>query len=184
MIDSCWCMAVVQSLSHVQLFETPWTAPCHFSFTISWSLLKLMSIESIMPSNHLILCHPLLLLPSIFLNIGGFSNESVLHIRMAKVLELQLQHQSFNEYSGLISFRMIGSPCSPRDSQEYSPAPQFESINSSVLSFLHCLTLTSIRDLEYKIQWCLAYSQSCATINTLNFIEYFLHPPPPKILCH
>ena len=96
---------VVKSLSPVHLFATQWIAAheASLSFTNSWSLLKLMSIESIMPSNHLILCHPLLLLPSIFLNIGGFSNESVLHIRMAKVLELQLQHQSFNEYSGLIS---------------------------------------------------------------------------------
>ena len=74
MIDSCWCMAVVQSLSHVQLFKTPWTAACQasLSFTISWSLLKLMSIESMMPSNHLILCHFLLLQVSIFPTSGSF----------------------------------------------------------------------------------------------------------------
>ena len=85
----------VQSLSRVQLFATPGTAACQasLSFTNSWSLLKLMSIESVIPSNHLILCHPLLLLPSIFPSIGVFSNESVLCIKWPK--ELQLQHQSF-----------------------------------------------------------------------------------------
>ena len=76
----------VQSLSHVRLFATPWTAPSQASLSItnSWSLLKLMSIESVMPSNHLILCHPLLLLSSIFSNIGVFSNESALHILWPK----------------------------------------------------------------------------------------------------
>ena len=94
----------VQSLSHVRLFATPWTAECQASIfiTSSWSLLKLMSIESMMPFNHLILCCPLLLLPSIFPSIRLFSNESA---QVAKVLEFQLQHQSF-QYSGLISFRM------------------------------------------------------------------------------
>ena len=86
-------VAVVQLLSHVQPFATPWTAACQASqsFTISQSLLKLMSMESVMPSNHLILCGPLLLLPSIFPNIRIFSNVSSL-IQVAKVLELQLQH--------------------------------------------------------------------------------------------
>ena len=91
-----WYHTSVQSLSRVQLFATPWTATCQASLSItnSWSLLKLTSIELVMPSNHLILCHPLLLLPSIFLSIRVFSNESALH-QVAKVLELQLQHQSF-----------------------------------------------------------------------------------------
>ena len=82
--------AVVQSLSHVQLFATPWTAArqATLSFTISWSLFKLMSIKSVMPSNHPVLCHPLLLLPSIFPSIRIFSNE----LALRKVLELQLQH--------------------------------------------------------------------------------------------
>ena len=82
--------AVVQSLSHVQLFATPWTAArqASLSFTISWSLFKLMSIKSVMPSNHPVLCHPLLLLPSIFPSIRIFSNE----LALRKVLELQLQH--------------------------------------------------------------------------------------------
>ena len=89
--------AVVQLLSHVQLFATPWTTACQpsLSLTSSWSLLKLMPIESVMPSNHLIHCHPLLLLPSIFPSIRIFSNKSVLCFRQAKVLEFQLQHQSF-----------------------------------------------------------------------------------------
>ena len=86
----------VQSLSRVQLFVTPWTAACQASLsnTNSQSLLQLMSIKLVMPSNHFILCHPLLLLPSIFPSIRVFSNESVLCIRWPK-LEFQLQHQSF-----------------------------------------------------------------------------------------
>ena len=87
----------VQSLSLVRLFATPWTAARQSSMSItnSWILLKLMSTELVMPPNHLILCHPLLLLPSIFPNIRVFSNESALCI-VAKVLEFQLQHQSFH----------------------------------------------------------------------------------------
>ena len=87
----------VQSLSHVRLFVIPWTAArqAFLSFTISWSLLKLMSIESVMPANHLILYHPLLLPPSVFPRIRVFSNESVLHIMWPKYWESQLQHQSF-----------------------------------------------------------------------------------------
>ena len=87
---------------------TPWTAACQasLSFTISWSLLKLMSIESVMPSNHLILCHTLLFLPSIFPSIRGFSNESVLCIRWPKYWSFSFSISPANEYSGLISFRM------------------------------------------------------------------------------
>ena len=98
----------VQSLSCVQLFVTPWTVACQASLSItnSESLLKLMSIESVMPSNHLILCHPLLLLPSIFPSIRVFSNESVLHIKWPKYWSLIFTISSSNEYSGLISFRM------------------------------------------------------------------------------
>ena len=99
---------IVESLSHVQLFATPWTAPCQASLSItnSWSLLKLMSIESVMPSNHLILCHPLLLPPSIFPSIRVFFNESVLHIRWPKYWSFSFSVSPSNEYSGLISFRM------------------------------------------------------------------------------
>ena len=87
----------VQLLSHVQLFVTPWTTAhqASLSFTISHNLLKLMSIESVMPSNHLSLCRPLLLLPPIPPSIRVFSNKSVLRNQVAKVLEFQLQHQSF-----------------------------------------------------------------------------------------
>ena len=87
----------VQLLSRIQLFATPWTVAHQASLFItnSQSLLRLMSIESVMPSNHLILCRPLLLLPSIFPTIRVFSNELVLHIRWPKYWEFQLQHQSF-----------------------------------------------------------------------------------------
>ena len=97
-----------------------------------------MSIELVMPSNHLILCRPLLLLPSIFPSIRVFSNESARHIRWPKYWSFSLNISHSNEHPGLISFRMdwlVGSPCSPRDSQESSPTPQFKSINSLVLSF-------------------------------------------------
>ena len=98
----------VQSLSHVQLFTTPWTTAClpFLSITNSWSLLKLISIESMMPSNHLILCCPLLLLPSIFPSIRVFSNESALHIRWPKYWSFSFNIHRSNEHSGLISFRM------------------------------------------------------------------------------
>ena len=88
---------VVESFSHVQLYLTPWTAAYQapLFFTISQSLLKLVSIELVMPSNHLVLCHPLLLLPSIFPSLRVFSSESVFLHQVAKVLEFQLQHQSF-----------------------------------------------------------------------------------------
>ena len=99
---------VVQLFSHVQLFATSWTAAYHvsLSFTISWSLLKLMSIKSVMPSNTLIFCHPLLLLPSIFPSIRVFSKESALCIRWPKYWSFSFNINPFNEYSGLISFRI------------------------------------------------------------------------------
>ena len=95
-------------LSHVWLFVTPWIAACQASLSItnSWSSLKLMSIESVMPSNHLILCHSLLLSPSIFPSIRVFSNDSVLHIRWPKYWSLKFSIRPSNEYSGLISFRV------------------------------------------------------------------------------
>ena len=140
----------VQLLSPVQLFATPWAVPCQASLSItdSRSLLKLMSVESVMPSNHLILCRPLLLLPSISPSIRVFSHESVLCIQVAKVLELQLQHQSFQWIfrTGFLSDWLVESPFSPRDSQESPPTLQVKSINSSALSFLYGPTLTSIPD--------------------------------------
>ena len=102
----------VQSLSCVQLFLTPWTAAHQTSLSItnSWSLLKLMSIELVMPSNHLILCRPLFLLPSIFPSIRVFSKESVLCIRWPKYWSFSFSISPSNEYSGLISGTKIGFP--------------------------------------------------------------------------
>ena len=99
---------VVQSLSHVQLLATPWTAAhqASLSFTISWSLLKLMYIESMVPSNHLLLFSPLLCLPSIFPSIKVFSNESALHIRWPKYRSFSFSISLSNQFSGLISFRI------------------------------------------------------------------------------
>ena len=95
------------SLGRVRLIATPWTAALQasLSFTISWSLLRFMSIESVMPSNHLILCHPLLFLPSIFPSIRVFSSESALHIRWPKYGNFSFSVSPSNEYSELISFK-------------------------------------------------------------------------------
>ena len=101
-------VVLVQSLSHVWLFATPWTAAqeASLSFTISWSLFKLMFIESVMPSNHLIVCCPLLFLPSIFHSIRVFSKELALHLRWPKYWSFPISICPSNEYSGLISFRI------------------------------------------------------------------------------
>ena len=98
----------VQSFSRVQLFATPWTAAhlASLSITNSWSLFKLMSIQSVMTSNHLIFCGPLLLLPSIFLNIKVFSNESVIRIRWPQYWSFSFSISPSSKYSGLISFRI------------------------------------------------------------------------------
>ena len=96
----------VQSLSHVWLFASPWTAACQAFLSITNSQKLLMAIELVMPSNHLILCHPLLLPPSIFPNIRVFSKESVLHIMWPKYWSFSFSISPSNEYSGLISFRM------------------------------------------------------------------------------
>ena len=138
----------VQSLSHVWLFATPWISArqASLSITNSRSLLKLISIESVMPSNHLILCRPLLLLPSIPPSIRVFSNESALRTRWPKYWNFSFNISPSNEHPELISFRMVGSPSSSKDSQESSPIPQLKSINSSALSFLYGPTLTSIHD--------------------------------------
>ena len=139
----------VQSLSRVRLFATPWTAArqASLSITNSRSLLKTMSIASVMPSNHVTLC-PLLLLPPIPPSIRVFSNESTLRIRWPKYWSFSFNISPSNEHPGLISFRMdwLDPLASPRDSQESSPTPQFKSINSLALSFLHSSTLTSIHD--------------------------------------
>ena len=119
----------VQSLSG-QLFETTWTAACQASLSItnSWSLLKFISIESVIPSNHLMLCRPLLLLPSIFSCTRVFSNELVLHVRWPKYWSFSFSISPSNEYSGLISMGLVGSPCSSKDSQE-----SYNSLRASIL---------------------------------------------------
>ena len=137
--------SLVQSLSRVQLFVTPWTVACQASLSITnaWSLLKRMFIESVVPSNHLILCHPLLLLPSIFPASGSFpksqfftsGGQNIGASASASVLSVNIQ----------VWFPLGLTPCT-RDSQESSPTPQFKSINSSVLSFLYSPALSSIHD--------------------------------------
>ena len=129
---------------------TPWpaTPQAFLSITNSQSLLKLMSIESVMPSNHLILCRPLHLLPSIFSSIRVFFNELALCIRWPNYQSFSFSISPSNEYPGLISFRIDSFDLLvvPRDSQESSPTQQFKSINSSMLSFVYGPTLTSIHD--------------------------------------
>ena len=135
-----------QSLSRVLLFATPCAAArqASLSITNSQSLLKLMSIESVMPSNHLILWHSLLLLPSTFPNIRVFSNESVLHIRWSKYCSFSFSISPSKKYSGLISFRIDWFDLLAV--QESFPAPQFISINFSALILLYGPSLRSIHD--------------------------------------
>ena len=136
----------VQSLSHLRLFATPWTAThtASLSITISRSSRKLMSIESVMSSSHLILFHPLLFLPQISPSIRVISNESTLHMRWPKYWSFSFNISS--PRTDLLQDGLVGSPCSSRDSQESSPTPQFKSINCLSLSLLHSPTLTSIHD--------------------------------------
>ena len=134
------------SRCHVQFFVTPWTETCQASLSItnSQSLLKLMSIASVMPFNHLILCCSLLLLSSISPSVRVFSSESVLCIRWPKYWSFSFSISPSNEYSGLISFRMDWLDLLAV--QGSSPTPQFKSINSLVLSFLYSPALTSINE--------------------------------------
>ena len=133
----------VQSLSHVWLLASPWTAARQASLFItnSQSLLQLVSVESVMPSNHLIFCRPLILPPSIFPSISVFSNDPVLCIRGPKYWSFSFSISLSNENSGLISFRMdwldLLAVQGTLNSQESSPAPQFKRINALVLSFLY-----------------------------------------------
>ena len=143
-----WPFSSVQfSRSVMSDSVTPWTAARQASLSIinSRSLLKLGSIESVMPYNHLIFCRPLLLLPSILPSTRVFSNESALHLRWPKYVRFFIS--TSNEYLELNSFRINWwSPSCPGDSQQSSPTPQFESINSLVLSLLYGPTLTSVHD--------------------------------------
>ena len=141
-----------QSLSHVRLLKTPWTAAhqASLSITNSRSPPKPMSIESVMSSNHLIFCRPLLLLPSIFPSFRVFSNESALHSGWPKYWSFSISPS--NEYSGLISFRIglfdLLAVQGTLNSllQHHSSKAAVQKFNSSALSFLHSPTLTSIRD--------------------------------------
>ena len=140
--------AQFSSVAESCLTVTPWITAHQASLYItnSRSSPKLLSIESVMPSSHLIPCCPLLL-PLIPPSISLFQWVNSSH-EVAKVLEFELHHQSFQwtPRTDLLQNGLVGSPCSPRDSQESSPTPQFKSINASALSFLHSPTLTSIRD--------------------------------------
>ena len=153
---------------------TPWTAAHQASLFItnSQSLFKLMSIESVMPSNHLILCHPLLFPPPVFPSIRVFSNESVLHIRWPKNWSFSFNISPFNEYSGLISFRIDWF-----DLLAAQVTPQIKSIKSSVLSLLHGPTLTSVHDywknhsFDYYgpllAKWCLCFFICCLSLSQI-----------------
>ena len=157
----------VQSLSHIWLFATPWTAACQASLLItnSWSLFKLMPIELVMPSNHLILCHPLLL-PSIFPSISIFSNESVLHIRRLKYLSFNFSISPSNEYLGLISFRMdwLDFLAVQGTLKSLLQHHSSKASNSLALSFLYSPTLTSIHDYIY------CYTLHITWINLINIV--------------
>ena len=126
---------VIVQLSHVQLFVTHELQHTSFlSFPISWSLLKLMFTESVMPSNHLILCCPFPLLPSVFPSIRVFSSEPAVHISWPKYWSFSFSTSPSNGYSGLISFRIDWFDlCCPRDSQECSPTPQFDHMDHSLV---------------------------------------------------
>ena len=160
LLDGLWMLVLyalvhtsftsVQSLSRVRLFATPWIAARQASLSInnSWSSLRLTSIESVMPSSHLILCRPLLLLPTIPPSIRVFSNESSLRMRRPKYWSFSFSIIPSKEHPGLMSFRMdwldllaVQGTCKSLLQHHSS-----KEINSSALSFLHSLTLTSIHD--------------------------------------
>ena len=146
-LNVCCCHSVAKSCPTLC---TPWIAACQapLSITNSWSSLKLMSIESVMLFNHLILCCPLLPLLSIFPSIRVFSNESVLRMKWPKYWNFSFRISPSSEYSGMISFTMdwLDLLAVHGTLKESSPTPQFKSINSSVLSFLYDPSLTSVHD--------------------------------------
>ena len=162
---SSWLMpasvmvVVVQSLSRVQLFANPWTAEhqAFLSFTISQSLLKLMPVESVMPFNHLIFCHPLLLSSIFQSSIRVFSDESAFCNRQPKYWSFSISPS--NEYSGLISFRIGWFEFCALQGTLNSPLPQLESINSLACSLLHGPTLTSVHD--YRKNYSFDYMNLC-----------------------
>ena len=157
--QSCWTLCDPMGCS---------TPQCCMSLTISPSLLKLISIELVMRSNHLVLCCPLFLLPSVFPSIRLFSNESVLRIRWLKQWSFTLSISPSNEYSGLISLRIDWFDLlAVQGTQESSPTPQFKSINSSVLSLLCGPALTFIHD--YWTNHCFDQMDLCWQVMFLFF---------------
>ena len=166
-IQSLWWstqFSSAQSLSRVQLFATPWIAACQasLSITISWSSFKLTSIsDAIQPSHPLSSPSPPASNPSQHQGLFQWVNSS--H-EVAKVLEFQLQHQSFQRTPrvDLLQNGLVGFPCSPRDSQESSPTPQFKSINSSVLSHVNKVTKKAVIQLSRYISLCSTYNKSLA----------------------
>ena len=162
----------VQSLSRVQLFATPCIAArqASLSITNSQSSPKPTSIKSVMPSSHLILCHPLLFLPPIPPSIRVFSNESTLLMRWPKYWSFSFSISASKEHPGLISFRMDWLDLlAVQGTLKSSPTPQFKRINSLALSFLHSPTLTSIHD-HWK-NHSLDYTDLCWQSNVSGF-EY------------
>ena len=145
-LNYCCCCSVSKSCL---IFATPQTAACQvsLSLTVSLSLLRFMSIELVMLSNHLILCHPLSLLPSIFLSIRVFSSELALRTRWPEYWSLNFSNSSSNEYSELLSIRIdLFDLLAVQGILKSPPAPQFEGINSLALSFLYSPTVTSLYD--------------------------------------
>ena len=170
-------LSSVQLLSRVRLFATPWIAAHQASLSISnsQSLLKLISVDSVMPSNHFILCRPLLL-PSIFPSIRVFSNESALCIRWPKYWSFSLSISPSNDYSELVSFRMDWLDLlAVQGTQESSPSSQFKSISSLVLSLLYSPTLTSIHDYwkNHSFAWWTFVSRVMALL--FNMLSYVGH---------
>ena len=150
-----YCCCSVSKLCPTLCTYMDCSTPGYSSLTISWSLLKFISVELMMPSSHLILCHPFLLLPSVFPSMRIFSHE------VSKILRFKLQHQSF-QWIFKIDFLqgwLVCSLCSVKDSQESSLAPQFEDISSLVLSLLYGPTLISIH--EYWRNYSFNYTALC-----------------------
>ena len=146
--STCCCCSVAKSAPTL-CDSMDWSTPDSSVLHCFLEFAQIHVIESVRLSDHIILCCPLLLLPSVFPSIRGFSNELTLCFRWPKYWRFNFSISPSNEYLGLNSSRiylLLWSPCSPRDSQESSPTPQFKSINSSVLSFLYSPTLTSIPD--------------------------------------
>ena len=167
---------------------TPWTAArqASLSITNSWSLLKLMSIASVMPSNHLILCHPLLLLPSIFSSIRVFSNELVLHIRWPKYWNFNFSFSPSNEYSGLISFRIYWlDPLAVQGTLK--SLLQHHSSKASILQHLafFLVQLTSIHDYwnnHSLTRWTFVGKVMCLLFNMLSRLVIAFFPRSKQLL--